>query len=124
MTGIADPREALFAHLISEYRKSHFHGSKTFCLTDAGGELIARLDRRFDRIGPDRACGWKEGGVILKSSGESALFLHAKVDCRGSECAAEGGATYGNLGGESSGYRLRRKRNGWTLQKTGLSVIS
>ena len=124
VAGMSDPREAMFAHLIGEYRSNDHHGPKTICLTDAPDALVARLDRRFGRIENDRACGWKDGGVILKASGESALFIHAKVDCSGRECAAEGGATYGNLGGEGNGYRMRRKGDGWTLQKTGLGWIS
>lgn len=122
--GIADAREALFAHVIGEYRKSDHFAGRTICLNDVSDALVARLDSRFGQIQPDRACGWQDGGVILESTGESALYVHAKVDCSGRECAAEGGATYGNLGGEGHGYRMRRKGNGWTLQKTGISWIS
>ena len=124
LSGVADPREALFVHLIGEYRMADHFQNRTICLVDSVTALVARLDRRFPNIEPDRACGWKDGGVILKRNNESALFLHAKVDCNGKECAAEGGGTYGNLGGECSGYVMRRKGDGWTIRKTGLSVVS
>lgn len=124
VAGIADPREALFAHVIAEYRDNAQFTQRTICLTDTEGDLVERLNSRFGRIEPDRSCGWKQGGVILQSRGESALFIHAKADCSGRECAAEGGATYGNLGGEGHGYRMRRKSDGWTIQKSGIMWIS
>jgi hypothetical protein len=124
IAGITNPREALFAHVIESYRKTEQFGRRTICLTQAEEDLVANLDRRFGDIEPESSCGWKDGAVILKASGENALLVHAKVDCDSGECTGEGGATYGNVGGEGHEYRMRRRGDGWTLRKTGMSWVS
>jgi hypothetical protein len=122
---VANPREALFSYVIGKSRQSrNSDRNPTMCLTDANDELVERLNRRFGRIKADRACTWDDGRIVVRSNRESAAFIHAKINCAGVECAAEGGATYGNLGGEGIGYRMRRKGAGWTLQEIGLSWIS
>lgn len=121
---VADPREALFAFLIPRYQRSDGHQGKAICLSDTGPELLARLEVRYRGLHPSEACGWREGGVILKKTGEAALFMFAKVDCHRTKCAAEGGATYGNVGGEGIGYRMLHRGDGWSIQETGVGWIS
>lgn len=121
---VADPREALFIHALETYTDPSQYGGRHVCLSDTDAALLERLSKRFKRLHPGEACGWNDGGVVLGENGESALFVHAKVDCSGTQCAAEAGATYGNMGAEGWGYRMRRKGNDWTIQKTGISWIS
>lgn len=122
--GIADAREALFFHVISESRTASSGGAFPACLQDADADLVARLNDRLGNVFAASACGWKEGGIILKSTGDRANFFHAHIDCTGKVCAAEGGRTYGNLGGEGYGYTMHRTVKGWTIERLGISWIS
>ena len=122
IAGITDPREALFAHVIGTYRKTGQFAERTICLAQADEALVANLDRRFGGIEPESSCGGKDGAVVLATSGESALFVHAKVDCDRAECTGEAGAIY--VGGEGHQYRLRRQGDGWTVRETGVSWVS
>ena len=124
VTGYDSPREALFSHVIGIYRKSEHFGSRPICLRDADKAIIGALAGAYGNLHPQSACGWRDGGVVFEATGEPALFVHAAIDCSGKSCAAQGGATYGNLGAESYGYRMRRTREGWTIQQTGIMSIS
>jgi len=124
--GIADPLEAMFTYVLENYegREGNMHAH--FCLRGADENLLASLSRQFRRLFPGDACSWNGPGVVVTATGEKAMFIDARIDCSGDRgfCAGSGGATYGNLGAEHGSYRLRRKRDGWQIEKLGLSVVS
>lgn len=122
--GISDAREALFVHVVGIYRDSDHFGTRPICLTDADTATVARVSERYGNVHPDTRCDWQGGGVVFNETGLPALYIHAKVRCGGGTCAGEGGATYGNLGGEGHGYRLKRLDDGWSVEQTGISWIS
>jgi len=124
--GIAEPLEAMFTYVLESYegREGNMHAH--FCLRGADEYLRNRLTNRFGALYPEVECSWDDAGVVLTQNGEKAMFIDAKVDCTGNRgfCAGFGGATYGNLGAEHGSYRLRRKGDGWQIEKLGLSVVS
>ena len=124
--GIADPREAMFTYVLQDYegREGDMHAH--FCLRESSDATRANLSRRFGQVFSGSQCSWNGPGVVLTDTGEKAMFIDAKVDCSGNRgfCAGFGGATYGNLGAEHGAYRLRRKGDGWEIEKLGLSVVS
>ena len=122
---VADPREAMFIHVLQDYRNwEDVHK----CLRDADDALRSRLAVRTYALQPEGACGWNDGGVVLEANGERATYIDAEVDCSRLErvgyCAGSAGATYGNLGAEHNAYRLRPKGDGWQIERLGFGVIS
>ena len=124
--GIVDPREAMFAYVLQNYKGREGNMHAHFCLRGADENLLASLSRQFGRLFPGDACSWNGPGVVVTATGEKAMFIDARIDCSGDRgfCAGSGGATYGNLGAEHGSYRLRRKGDGWQIEKLGLSVVS
>jgi len=118
------PREALFLHLIETYGANDQFGSRPICLLQLEPARVARIAERMDNVHREDGCEWEQGGVIFRSSGEPAMLMHAAVECSGRACSAEGGVTYGNLGAEGHGYRMRRTAEGWAIRKTGIMWIS
>ena len=122
--GANGPRESLFLHLVDTYRNAGSLRDRPICLHQLEADRVKRIARDAESVFGEDRCGWKDGGVILLDTGEPALFVHAAVDCSGHSCSAEGGATYGNLGAEGFGYRLRRTASGWTIRKAGIMWVS
>ncbi|WP_417322369.1 hypothetical protein [Erythrobacter aureus] len=124
--GIADPREAMFTYVLQDYKGRERNMRSHFCLRGADEHLLASLSRQFGLLFPGDACSWNGPGVVVTATGEKAMFIDARIDCSGARefCAGSGGATYGNLGAEHGAYRLRRKGDGWQIEKLGLGVIS
>lgn len=124
--GIVDPREAMFAYVLQNYKGREGDMHAHFCLRGADENLLASLSRQFGRLFPSDACSWNGPGVVVTATGEKAMFIDARIDCSGNRgfCAGFGGATYGNLGAEHGAYRLRSKGDGWEIEKLGLSVVS
>ena len=122
ISGIADPREALFVHVLEAYRGDRNHK----CLTDVDDALLARLSARFGTLYPGEACGDDRGRVVLRANNEGAMAIHAQVDCSGNRgfCAGAAGYVRANLGAEANAYRLRRKGDGWEIERLGIGVIS
>ena len=123
---VADPREAMFTYILEGYEGRPGNMHPHLCLRAANEAAIARLSQRFGPLYPEAACSWSGPGVILTANGERAMYIDAQIDCTGDRgfCAGSGGATYGNLGAEHEAYRLRRKGEGWEIEKLGLSVVS
>jgi hypothetical protein len=126
ISDVADPREAMFTYVLKNYEGREGNMHSHFCLRAAEDELIGRLSQRFGPLYSEADCSWSGPGVVLTTNGESAMFVDARIDCSGDRgfCAGSGGATYGNLGAEHGAYRLRRKNDGWEIEKLGLSVVS
>lgn len=124
--GTADPREAMFTYVLQDYERREGDMHAHFCLRESSDTTRANLSRRFGQLFSDADCSWNDGGVILARNGEKAMFIDARIDCSGNRgfCAGFGGATYGNLGAEHGAYRLRRRGDGWEIEKLGLSVVS
>lgn len=116
----------MFTYILESYEGRPGNMHPHFCLRAANEAAIARLSRRFGPLYPEAACSWSGPGVILTANGERAMYIDAQIDCTGDRgfCAGSGGATYGNLGAEHGAYRLRRKGDGWEIEKLGLSVVS
>ena len=124
IAGASGPREALFIHAIARMRAGAPIYQRPICLTRGSPDLVASIARRFEDIHAEDACRWEGPGVVLSSTGEAAMFVHANVRCGGKSCDGEGGATYGNMGAEGYGYRLRRTREGWWIEDLGIMWIS
>ncbi|MBV7266885.1 hypothetical protein KCG45_11900 [Erythrobacter sp. WH131] len=118
------PREALFIHVVQKFRSQEQFEQRPICMTQAHSDLVEALSGRFPDIYAEGECHWEGPGVVLTETGEAAIFVHANVACGGKACHAEGGATYGNLGAEGYGYRLRLTPEGWTMAELGIMWIS
>lgn len=121
--GFANPRTALLAHLVDYYRDREGYRGLPICI-DAVGAQFEVLKRRYPLLNAKDACEWRDGLVVRRDSGVTAMMLHAQVDCSGGACSGEGGYAIGNLGAASSAFRLVRRGNGWLIQKLGLEIIS
>lgn len=124
MRGMAEPRAALLRLVVQAMRDEPHFGERPLCLENSDGvapQLMGDLSLRRES-----ECGWVDGvRVVLRSTGETAMFVHARVRCEsGTLCTGEGGRTMGNMGHESSGYRLRRTRDGWIVEHLGIQVMS
>ncbi len=122
--GASGPREALFIHTIERFRAQEGFAERPVCLVKAQAGLVANLVGRFANVHEEDACRWEGPGVVLATTGEPAIYVHANIACAGMACEGEGGGTYGNLGAEGYGYRLRRTHEGWIIESLGISWIS
>ena len=121
---VADASEAMFIYILQDYRADNSHK----CLRDANDTLRARLSERFGTLYSGEACADRDGRIVLLANGEQAVSIHAQTDCsrigRLGYCAGAAGGIWANLGAQSQAYRLRRKGDGWEIQKLGIGVIS
>ncbi|MEE4538954.1 MAG: hypothetical protein V2J51_10755 [Erythrobacter sp.] len=124
IVGADGPREALFIHTIKRFRAQESFAARPICLTQATDTLVSVLAARFDKIHSETACTWEGPGVVLARTGEGAMFVHANIACGDKACNAEGGGTYGNMGAEGYGYRLRLTREGWTIEEAGIQWVA
>lgn len=123
--GFEDPREALFAHMISGLREGEGYHDRPVCLRDVDDALFSRLSHRFERVYRASACRWQDGGVRLRTDDSPAVFVEARLDCDGeSRCLAEGARIFGNMGGEGQGYVMQPVRGGWSIKSAGVSWMS
>ena len=121
----ADPREALFLHIVGAVRGLGSNDKRPACLRQASADMLSKIQARYEDVYAAPMCRWKDGRVVLRADDTPAAFVDAKLDCDGrSLCAGEGAVTYGNSGGEGFGYILRPVRGGWKIRKIGLSWIS
>lgn len=118
------PREAVFLTVIDRFQAKPTYAPRALCLRNSDSELVALIASKRRNIFPEEACRWDEGGVVADETGEPAMFLHARIECANRDCAAEGGATYGNLGAEGFGFRLTLREEGWAIEELGISWIS
>jgi len=120
---VESPRAALLMPVVGAIRREPSGRGHPLCLASSDGVPASMLSH----IGLRRegACGWSDGGVILRSSGEQAMFVHARLRCESqNRCAGEGGLQAGNMGLESNAYRLRRRGGAWVIERLGLQVVS
>ncbi|MBX7515429.1 hypothetical protein K3179_12820 [Qipengyuania sp. GH38] len=123
--GFDDPREALFAHMISGLREGEDAHDRPVCLREVDDALFQSLSSRFERVYRTGACRWQDGGVQLRADGSPAVLVEARLDCDGqSRCLAEGARIFGNMGGEGQGYVMQPMRGGWSIASSGVSWMS
>ena len=125
LPAVASAEEAMFVYVLQDYSKDASHK----CLRGAEDALRMRLQSRFQTtLHSERACVDDNGRSVLRANGEQAVSVFAQVDCsrlaRLGYCAGAAGGYWANLGAQANAYRLRRKGDGWEVEKLGIGVIS